>query len=92
MPVLPDVAGGGLDEHRARLEQAFRLRVVDHGLGDAVLDGACGVKVFQLGKELRFQSLFLLDIGELQQRGLPDQLIGGCIDVRHDSSSCFISF
>ena len=81
MPVLP---------HGARFEQALRLGVVDHGLGDAVLDGARGVEVFQLGQELRFQALFLFDVGQLQQGSLADQLVGGCINVRHDVVLLFL--
>ena len=81
------VAGGGLDKYRARLQQALRLGVVDHRLGDAVLDGARGVKVLQLREDRGFQLLFFFDIGELQQGRFSDQLIGGCINVRHDNSS-----
>ncbi len=77
------VAGGGLDKYRARLQQALRLRVVNHGLGDAVLDGTRGVKILQFREKCSLQAFFLLNIGELQQRSLSDQLIGGCIDVRH---------
>ena len=46
------VAGGRLDDDGAGLELAGSLGVIDHGLGDTVLDGAGGVEVFQLCQKL----------------------------------------
>ena len=78
------VAGGGFNDDAAGLQQTLLLRVVDHSLGDAVFHGACGVEVFQLGKDLRFQTQFLLNVYQLQQGSLSDQLIGGCINLTHN--------
>ena len=47
MPVLPEV-GSMMTE--PGFELAGSLGIVDHGLGDAVLDGTGGVEVFQLGQ------------------------------------------
>ena len=78
------VAGGGLDNDGALLEKAFGLSVVDHGFGDAVLDRTGRVKVFQFCKDRGLEALALFNVGELQQRRFPDQLVGGCIDMGHD--------
>ena len=77
------VAGGGLDDDGIGIEQSPALGVVDHRLGDAVLDRAGGVEIFKLGQQTRLQLLFLFDMRQLQQRGLSDQLIGGCKNNRH---------
>ena len=79
------VAGGRLNNDRAGLELARCLGVVDHGLGDAVLDGTGGVEVFQLGKDFCLQVFGLFDMGQFQQRGVADQLVCGCINVAHDA-------
>ena len=79
------VAGGGLDDDGAGLELAGSLGVIDHGLGDTVLDGAGGVEVFQLCQKLGRKVCILLDMGQLQQRGVADQLVCGSIDLAHNS-------
>ena len=79
------IAGGRLNDDRAGLELARRLGIVDHSLGDAILDGTGGVEVFQLGKDLCLQVFGLFDMGKLQQRGVADQLVCGCINVAHDA-------
>ena len=56
----------------------------DHRLGDAVLYAAGGVEVFQLGQDLSLQVVGLFNVGQLQQGGVADELIGGGIDSRHD--------
>ena len=77
------VAGGGLNDDGARLQQALGLGVVDHGLGDTVLDAAGGVEVLQLGDDLRLEVMGLFDMGQLQQGSLADQLVSRSVNVRH---------
>ena len=84
------VAGGGLDDDGIGLEQSPALGIVDHRLGNAVLDRAGGVEIFKLGKQTCLQLLFLFDMRQLQQRGLSDQLIGRCKNGRHDKSSLYL--
>ena len=81
------VAGSRLDDDGALFQKAFRFRIVDHGLGNAVLDGAGGVKIFQFCEDSGFQALGLFNVRQFKQRGFPDQLIGRSIDSRHDESS-----
>ncbi len=63
----------------------FGLRVVDHLLGNAVLDRTGGVEVFQLGKMWAGSSCSFFNVGQLQQRSMTDQLICGSIDLAHCS-------
>ena len=81
------VAGGRLNDDGAFLQQALRLGVVDHGAGHAVLDRTGGIEVFELGENLCLQVEFLFNVGKLQKRRLADELICGCIDMRHDDTS-----
>ena len=81
------VAGGGLDDDAVLMQQAPGLGVVDHGPGDAVLHGPGGVQILQLGQDTGLQAVFLLQMGQLQQGGAADQLIGGGIDMRHGNCS-----
>ena len=77
------VARGRLDDDRTRLQQAFFLGIVDHLLGDAVLDRSRRIEVFQLRQNAGIQILGLLYVGQFQQRGLADQLVCGCINLAH---------
>ena len=77
------VAGGGLDDDRTLLQQPLSLSIVDHGLGNTVLDGAGGIKVLQLGQKGGLKTQLLLNMGQLQQRSLADQLVCGSINVTH---------
>ena len=79
------IAGGRLDDDGALFQQALFLGVVDHRLGNAVLNGAGGVKILQLGQELCLQAVFLFDVGQFQQGSFSDELIGGSINVSHCS-------
>ena len=69
------------------MQQALGLGVVDHGPGDAVLHGSGGVQILQLRQNAGLQAVFLLQMGQLQQGGAADQLIGGGIDMRHGNCS-----
>ena len=77
------IAGGGLDDDRAGLEDALGLGVIDHGLGDTVLDRAGRVEVLQLSQDLGLQALGSLDMSEFQQRSMADQLVSGSVDFAH---------
>ena len=77
------VAGGRLDDDRAGLEDALGLCVIDHGLGDTVLDRTGRVEVLQLSQDLGLQALGSLDMSEFQQRGMADQLVSGSVDFAH---------
>ena len=79
------VAGGGLDDDGAFLQQALFLGIIDHLFGDAVLDGTSRIEVFQLGNDMGRQLLLLFDVGQLQQRSMTDQLICGSINLAHCS-------
>ena len=79
------VAGGRLDDHRAALEQAFLLRVVDHRFGNAILYAAGGVKILELAQHAGLKALGFFNMYQLQQRGLADQLVRGCINLTHGS-------
>ena len=83
------VAGGRLDDDGAGLQLAGGLGVIDHGFGDAVLDGTGGVEVFQLCQQLGGKVFVLLDVGQLQQRGVADQLVCGSIDLAHNSKPLY---
>ena len=78
------IAGGRLNDDGAGLQLAGGFGVVDHRLCDAVLDGAGGIEVFQLGENLGLQAQFLFDMCELEQRSLADELVCGSIDLGHN--------
>ena len=81
------VAGGGLDDDGTRFELAGSLGVVDHGLGNAVLDGTGRVEILQLGQDLGRQVFLCFNVGQLQQRSVADQLIRGSINLAHNTLS-----
>ena len=67
------VAARRLDDDGAFLQQALLLGVLDHRLRDAVLDAPCGIEIFQLGQDGRFQPQLLFNIRELNERRIADQ-------------------
>ena len=77
------IAGGGLNDYTAGMQQPLGLGILDHGLGHTILHGAAGIEVFQLCQNGGFQSFGLFQMGQFQQRGFPNQLVGGCVDVTH---------
>ena len=79
------VAGGRLDDDGAGLQLAGGLGVVDHGPGDTVLDGTGGVEIFQFSENFCLKVLGVFNMGELQQRGVADQLVCGSINLAHGS-------
>ena len=78
------IAGGRLDNDTAGLQGSLGLGVVDHSLGDPILYGTGRVEILQLCQNLGLQLQFLFQVGQLQQGGLSDQLIGGSINFRHN--------
>ena len=80
------VAGGGLNDDGAGLQKALGLGVVDHGLGDPVLDRPGGVEVLQLRQDPGLQALFLFNVDQLQKGRFADQLVGGCVNLAHDKN------
>ena len=81
------VAGGRLDDGRTRLQNAACLGVVDHGLGDAVLDGTGGIKILQFCKNLCLQAVRGLEMRQLQQRRMADELVGRGVNMGHGFAS-----
>ena len=81
------VAGGRLDDDGVALQLAARLGVIKNGLGDTILDGACGVEVFELGEELSLELFSLFDVGQFEKRGLADQLVRRSVNLAHNVSS-----
>ena len=81
------IAGGGLNDDGAGLQQALCLRILDHRLGDAVLDTAGGVQVFKLHQKPSLQAQLLLEIRDLHQRCVADETQCAFVNVCHDDSS-----
>ena len=77
------VAGGRLDDDAARLERALSFRIVNHALRNTILDRTGGIEILQLGQNMCVQVFLLLDVGQLQQRGMADQLVGARINLAH---------
>mmetsp|Transcript_54588 Transcript_54588/g.171408 ORF Transcript_54588/g.171408 Transcript_54588/m.171408 type:complete len:457 (-) Transcript_54588:91-1461(-) len=76
------VAAGGLDQHVPGLDPAALLRLLDHALADAVLDGAAGVEELHLGEQL---ALDVEELGEARHADHgreADQVEGGVADLR----------
>ena len=82
------VAAGGLDDDRAGLQQALGLRIIDHGLGDSVLDASRRIEIFQLAVDRRAQLIFRDVVRQLQQRRSADQ-VGDSVVGFH---GCIYSF
>lgn len=70
MPVLPEV-GSMMTEPGLQLTRS--LRVVDHFLRNAVLDGTGGVEVFKFGQDSGLEVQLFFDVCQLQQGSLADQ-------------------
>ena len=84
------VAGGRLNDDRAGLQPPVCLRVVEHRLGDAVLDRAGGIEIFQLRADRRLEVIKRFDVGQLQERGVTDQLICRGVNTGHVAHSFYI--
>ena len=53
------IAAGRFNDDRARFQHAGCFRVVDHPLGDPVLDAACRIEIFQLAEYRCFRCLII---------------------------------
>ena len=84
------IAGGRLDDDRAGLQLTRSLRVVDHFLRNAVLDGTGGVEVFKFGQDSGLEVQLFFDVRQLQQGSLADQLVSGSINVGHIQNLLYI--
>lgn len=58
--------------------------IIEPTSGNTILDGTGRVEVLQLGQNVSRQLLLLFNVGELQQRGVTDQLVSGSIDLAHN--------
>ena len=70
----PRVAAGGLDDGGAGLQRTLGLSVVDHGLGDPVLDGSGRIEVLELGVDVCFKIVILYIVGQFEQRCASDDV------------------
>ena len=78
------VAGGRLDDGRARLECAGSLGLIDHCVCDTVLDRTGRIEILELGENgcvcrVNVLSEFLSRI----QRGVADQISEALFNIRH---------
>ena len=78
------VSRGRLDDGGIGVKLASGFGLVQHRLGNAVLHATSGVEIFQLRQNLRRQLFGGFNMGELQQRGSADQLIGRGVNLCHD--------
>ena len=62
-----------LNDYGTFLQDSLLLCILDHSLGNSVLNASCRVKVFQLHKNSSFQSKLLLNISNLYKWGVSDQ-------------------
>ena len=79
------IAARGLDDGVAvvRCDAARRLGLVQHVERYAVLDGAGGILALELDEDARVDVGLALELCQLQQGGVSDQLVDGCVDGTH---------
>ena len=65
---------GVLDDRHARLQRAVRLGVLDHGLRDAILDGAARVLHLELDQDPRLLGLLGQRPSNADHRGRSDRV------------------
>ena len=80
------IAGGGLDDDPAGLQEPLLLRVQDHGQAHPVLGGAGGIQIFQLGQHPGLKLVLGAVAVQLQQGGVADQFFQIVRNGRHSSS------
>ena len=68
------IAAGGFNDDTARLQQTLCLCIIDHALGDSVLNAASRIEIFQLAVDLCRQFVLCLQIRQFQQRCSADQI------------------
>ena len=81
MPVLPEV-GSMMTEPGFSRPLASASSIM--ALAMRSFTEPAGLKYSSLARMLRLQAVGLFDVGQLQQRGVADQLVSGCIDFAHD--------
>jgi hypothetical protein len=77
------IAGGALDQGRARLQFATLLGGLDHRQADAVLDGSPGIGAFELQVQLADTGIQALG---LDDRGLANEVEYGGVDCHRVTS------
>ena len=75
------ISRGGLNDHGALFQKSLFLSVLEHGLGNSVLDTSCRIQVFQFHQNSCFQPQFLFNIDNLHQRCISDQFNDSLINV-----------
>ena len=78
------IAGGRLNDNAALLEQTLRLCVLDHCLGDPVLDRTGGIEILQLAKHGRAELMGLFESLQFEQRGIADEVGKAGNDICHN--------
>ena len=86
----PGIPGGGLNDHRGRLQYAPGLRIIQHRLGHPVLDTAGRIEILQLCQDSGLQMVILFHMSQLQKWRPPGQLIRRCVNMAHSRSSFYI--
>ena len=74
------ISRGRLDDYGAFFEKSFLFRIVNHSLCHSVLDGACGIEIFELGYDFCLQPELFFNMRKLKKRSFTDELIGAFID------------
>ena len=67
------IAAGRLDDDGILGELALGLSLLNHSLGDTVLDTACRVEIFQLYQDISLQAVCLDEVVGAEQRGTSDK-------------------
>ena len=78
------IARRRLDDDAARLELALLLRLLDHRLRDAVLDGSRRVEILQLDEDIRLEAIRLDEIIRPEQRRMTDELRNVVVNLTHE--------
>ena len=80
------IAGGGLDDDPAGLQEALLLRVQDHGQPHPVLGGAGGIEIFQFSQHPGLELVLGAVAVQLQQGGVTDEFFQIVRNGRHGRS------
>ena len=86
------VATRRLDDGVTRMQQSPLLRVLNHRVGDAVLDALVRIEIFQLDDHLGQQVLLPLVICELQKRRMPDEFRNRMMNSHENLPFCCSCF
>ena len=86
------ISGGWLNNDTAGLQNSLFFRIQNHGQRHTILGRTGRITALQLCQKSCFQSVMGFNMGQLQQRGTPDQLGCRCINMRHKHSSPTICY